>query len=95
MIHPLSAVLLIAVDTLWTLTDWAAFAWVVTIPLSFAAVAVPGYLIQRHLNGGGPGPSAAIAAALGVLAAIPTPVTGTLAGTVILALAGIRSLWNR
>jgi hypothetical protein len=96
LIHPLSAVLLIAVDALWTLADWAAFAWIVTIPLSFAAVFVPCYLVQRHLKEGNTrGASFAVATVLGVLAAIPTPVTGTITGTLILALAGIRSLWRK
>jgi hypothetical protein len=92
LVHPLSAGLLIAIDALWTLADWAAFAWIVTIPLSFAAVFIPGYLVQRHLNHNTRGASCAVAAVLGVLAAIPTPVTGTITGTLILALAGIRSL---
>lgn len=95
LIHPLTAILLIGVDALWTIADWATFAWIVTIPLSFAAVFVPGYLLQRHLNGNTRGGSLAVAAALAVLAAIPTPVAGTITGTVILTLAGIRSLWKQ
>jgi hypothetical protein len=91
-IHPLSAVLLIAVDGLWTLVDWAAIAWIVTIPLSFLAVCLPVYMIQRHLQGTNTGKSMAIASFLGVLAAIPTPISGTLAGGIVLAMAGIRSL---
>jgi hypothetical protein len=84
--------LLIAVDGLWTLVDWAAIAWVVTIPLSFLAVCLPVYLIQKHLRGTNRGKSMAIASFLGVLAAIPTPITGTLVGGIVLAMAGIRSL---
>ena len=92
LIHPLSAALLIAIDSLWTMADWAAFAWLVTIPLSFLAVFVPTYLIQKHFKKDPAGKSAAVAAFLATLAAIPTPITGTLVGTFVLAVAGLRSL---
>jgi hypothetical protein len=92
LIHPLSAALLIAIDSLWTMADWAAFAWLITIPLSFLAVFIPTYLIQRHMKKDPVGKSAAVAAFLATLAAIPTPITGTLVGTFVLAVAGLRSL---
>jgi hypothetical protein len=92
LIHPLSAALLIAIDSLWTMADWAAFAWLITIPLSFLAVFIPTYLIQRHMKKDPAGKSAAVAAFLATLAAIPTPITGTLVGTFVLAVAGLRSL---
>jgi hypothetical protein len=95
LIHPLSAALLIAVDSLWTIADWAVLAWPVTIPLSFAAVSLPSLLIQKHFKKDSIGRSAAVAAFLGVLAAIPTPITGTMVGTLALALAGFRSLRSR
>lgn len=92
LIHPLSAALLIAVDGLWTLADWAVLAWGVTIPLSFLAVCIPTYLIQKHVNGDQRGRSLAVGAFLGVLAAVPTPITGTVVGGIVLAMAGLRSL---
>ena len=95
LIHPLSAALLIAVDSLWTIADWAVLAWLVTIPLSFLAVFLPSFLIQKHFKKDPPGKSAAVAAFLGVLAAIPTPITGTMVGTLALALAGFRSLRSK
>jgi hypothetical protein len=95
LIHPLSAALLIAVDSLWTVADWAVLAWMVTIPLSFFAVFLPSFLIQKHFKKDPAGKSAAVAAFLGVLAAIPTPITGTMVGTMALALAGFRSLRTR
>ena len=95
LIHPLSAALLIAIDSLWTMADWAAFAWLVTIPLSFLAVFLPTYLIQRHMKKDPAGKSAAVAAFLATLAAIPTPITGTIVGTFVLAVAGLRSLGLR
>jgi hypothetical protein len=92
LIHPLSAALLIAVDGLWGLADWTVLAWVLTIPLSFLAVCIPTSLIQRHLGGDPGGRSLAIGSSLGVLAAIPTPITGTVVGAIVLAMAGLRSL---
>lgn len=90
VVHPLSALLLVVVDGLWTLADWAAALWLLTIPLCFLAVAVPVTLIQKILNGDGIGRACALATVLGVLAAVPTPVMGTATGAVILALAGFR-----
>lgn len=95
LIHPLSAALLIAVDSLWTIADWAVLAWAATIPLSFAAVFLPSFMIQKHFKKDPPGRAAAVAAFLGVLAAIPTPITGTMVGTLALALAGLRSLRSK
>jgi hypothetical protein len=92
LIHPLSAALLIAVDGLWTLADWAVLAWAVTIPLSFLAAGIPTYLIQKHVSGDSGGRSLAVGTFLGVLAAVPTPVTGTVVGGIVLAMAGLRSL---
>jgi hypothetical protein len=93
-IHPLSALLLVAVDNLWVLADWAAFAWILTIPLSFLAVCVPTYLIQKHYRGDTSGRAMAIASLLGVLAAIPTPITGTAVGVAVLGYSGLRSLFS-
>lgn len=89
-IHPLSAVLLMVVDSLWTLADWAAAFWFITIPLSFVAVAFPTLLIQKCLNRDSFLRAMAVAGFLGVLAAVPTPIMGTAAGAFVLALAGWR-----
>jgi hypothetical protein len=94
-IHPLAAALLIAVDNLWLLADWAVLAWVVTIPLSFLAVCLPAYLIQKHFRGDSTGRALAIGSLLGVLAAIPTSITGTGAGRAVLGYAGLRRLFPR
>lgn len=95
LIHPLSALILIAIDGLWSLADWAAVAWGITIPLSFLAVFLPTSLIQRFLKRDSTGKAVAVASALGVLAAIPTPIAGTAVGAIALGLAGIRSLRTR
>lgn len=92
LIHPLSAALLVAVDGLWSLADWAVLAWGLTVPLSFLAVCIPAFLVQKHVHGDARGRSLAIGSLLGVLAAVPTPVAGTVVGGVVLAMAGLRSL---
>jgi hypothetical protein len=94
LIHPLAAVVLMGVDALWAMDAWAVFAWILTIPTSFLATFVPAYFIQKNLNGDGRGRAALIAAMLGLLAAIPSPVMGTAAGFVVLALAGLRGGWG-
>jgi hypothetical protein len=91
-IHPLAAVLLVAVDNLWLLADWAALFWIVTIPLCFLAVGIPSYLIQKHMRRDTTGRALAIGSLLGVLAAIPLSITGTTAGLVVLGYAGFRWL---
>src|SRR5258707_576957 len=88
-IHALSALVLIAVDSLWAIFDWVPPLWIVAIPLCFLAVAVPCFLIQKFLKRDSTGRALAFAAALGVLAAIPTPVTGTSAGIAVLAWSGL------
>jgi len=94
-IHPWSAVVLVVVDSLWTLAEWVVLLWAITIPLSFLAVAIPTYLIQRFWSGDAPGRALAVSSLLGVLAAVPTPIAGTAAGALFLGLAGVRSLKGR
>ncbi|HSQ73924.1 MAG TPA: hypothetical protein VLT13_00095 [Bacteroidota bacterium] len=92
LIHPLSALLLIVVDALWTLPDMAAFAWLVTVPACFLAVFLPTFFIQKLMKKDSAGKAFAVAAALGILAAVPTPIMGTAVGAIALALSGLRSL---
>ncbi|MCX6926429.1 MAG: hypothetical protein NT154_24960 [Verrucomicrobia bacterium] len=94
-IHSLSALILVAVDSLWALFDWVPPAWIVAIPGCFAAVFIPTYLIQRHLKNDPRGRALAFATVLGVLAAIPTPITGTPVGLGLLAWTGIGKLLGR
>src|SRR2546423_7578304 len=65
-IHALSALILITVDSLWTIFDWLPPIWIVAIPLCFLAVFVPCFLIQRHLKGDSNGRALAFATVLGV-----------------------------
>jgi hypothetical protein len=94
-IHTLSALLLVVVDNLWLLADWAALLWAITIPLSFLSVAVPVYFIQRHLRGDSRGRALAISALLGVVAAVPFSVTGSGVGIALLGYSGLRRLFGK
>ena len=49
-VHPMASILLIAIDSLWTFADFAVASWVVTIPLCFATVAIPTYIIQKNIK---------------------------------------------
>jgi hypothetical protein len=92
MFHPLSATLLLTIDLLWTFADWALITWFVTIPLSFLTVFVPTFLVQWRMNGDSPGRAFLKALLLGVLAAVPTAISGTPVGLALLAWAGIRRM---
>jgi hypothetical protein len=92
LIHPLSALLLIVVDALWTMPDMAAFAWIATIPACFLAVFLPTFFIQKLMKKDSAGKAFAVAATLGILAAVPTPIMGTAVGAIALALSGLRNL---
>jgi hypothetical protein len=91
-IHALSALILVAVDSLWAIFDWAPPLWVIFIPFCFVAVFVPVFLIQRHLRHDSKGRALAFAITLAVLAAIPTPITGTPIGLGLLAWTGLGKL---
>ncbi len=90
MIHPIAALLLIVIDNLWTLADWAVVTWAATIPLAFLAVGLPSFFIQKFMKGDTTGRALAISSFLGVLAAVPTPITGTAVGALALGFAGFK-----
>jgi len=94
-IHALSALVLVAVDNLWNLADWVVVDWIFTIPLSFITVFVPVFLLQKYLKKDSNGRALAFAALLGVLAAIPTSITGTPVGLGLLAWTGLRKLMGK
>ncbi|MBM3881066.1 MAG: hypothetical protein FJ387_15315 [Verrucomicrobia bacterium] len=91
-VHPLAAFLLLVVDNLWNLGDWLVLDWIVTIPLSFLSVFVPTFVIQKTLQRNSFFRALAYALLLGVVAAVPTSVTGTPVGLAILAWTGIHRL---
>ena len=88
-IHPLAALLLLVVDNLWSLGDWAPFAWVLTIPLAFFSVFFPGVFLQRYANHDRWSKSFGKGFLLATLAAVPTAIAGTPIGVAFLAWAGV------
>jgi len=94
-IHALSALLLVAVDSLWAAFDFAPVIWPLAIPGCFAAVFVPTFLIQKHLRKDSTGRALAFASLLATLAAIPTPITGTPVGLGLLAWTGLGKLLGK
>lgn len=88
-IHPVAAAALVFVDNLWMLADWNAVTWLLTIPLSFLSVAVPTFFLQLLLHRDGWLKSLGKGLLLGVLAGVPTSVTGTPVGLALLTWAGI------
>ena len=94
-IHGLSALILVAVDSLWAVFDWVPPVWIVAIPACFAAVFIPTYLIQRHLKQDSKNRALTFATILAVLAAIPTPITGTPVGLGLLAWTGLGRLLGK
>ena len=94
-IHALSALVLVAVDSLWAVFEWAPPIWIAAIPACFLAVAVPTFLIQRTLKGDSAARAATFATLLGVLAAIPLPIAGTPVGLGLLAWTGLGKLLGK
>ena len=94
-IHALSALILVAVDSLWAIFDFVPPIWIVAIPGCFLATFLPTFLIQKHLKRDSTGRAFAFATLLGVLAAIPTPITGTPVGLGLLAWTGLGKFLGR
>ena len=88
--HPSAAALLVVVDNLWALEDWLVLTWILTIPLSFISVFFPTYWLQRHFRRDSRLTALWKALLFGVIAAVPTSVTGTPIGLALLAWAGIK-----
>jgi len=94
-VHPLAALLMIVVDNLWNLADWAVIDWIITIPLCFIMVFVPAFFIQKVLMKNRAGRAFAFALLLGIVAAVPTSITGTPVGLAFLAWTGISRLLGK
>jgi len=94
-IHSLSALILVAVDSLWAVFDWMPPVWIVAIPGCFAAVFIPTFLIQKYLKHDPNSRALTFATILAVLAAIPTPITGTPIGLGLLAWTGLGKLFGK
>jgi hypothetical protein len=94
-IHPLSAIALLVIDNLWMLEEWIVIDWIITIPLSFISVFFPVFFIQKFLNKDSFGRALAFASLLGVIAAVPTSITGTPVGIGLLAWTRLGKLFRK
>jgi hypothetical protein len=94
-VHPLAALILLVVDNLWNVADWAVVTWVVTIPAAFLSVFVPTLILHRHSLGQPRAKALGWATLLGAIAAVPFSVGGTAIGAGLLAWLGIQRLGNR
>lgn len=94
-VHPLAALILLAVDNLWNLAEWAVVTWVVTIPAAFLSVFVPTLLLHRRSLGQSKAKALAWATLLGLIAAVPFSVGGTAIGAGLLAWLGIQRLGHK
>jgi len=94
--HPASGLLILGVDWLFFAPEAATaeIAAIITSPLAFLITSTGVFWIQRRKNG-----DSIVAAALkaflgGVVAGIPTSISGTVFGTLVLVLSGLSS-WNQ
>jgi len=94
-IHALSALVMLAVDSLWAFFEWAPPLWLIAIPFCFVATFVPTFLIQQHLKKDSKGRAAAFASLLAVLAALPFPIASTPVGLGLLAWTGLGRLLGK
>lgn len=89
-LHRISGAILIFVDSLWLLAEWNALTWILTIPLSFVTVCIPVFMIQWWVQGNVFWKALAKGIICGVIAAVPTPLMGTVVGVYFLAQLGVR-----
>jgi len=94
-IHPLSALVTIALDGIWKMTEIGTTTTVVGLPLIPVVIITSGItcfitvaLIEHFVSHKGWGESCALGTAMGILAAVPYFFTGTIAGAILLAWAG-------
>ena len=88
-IHPLAALTTIVLDNLFTLPEIAGpEVWIITIPLIGGLGFVATTLVQRYLAKDSWGEAIAKGVVMGIIAGVPTSVTGTTVGVVLLSWAG-------
>lgn len=90
--HPAAAALLIFFDNLWNFEEWFILTWIFTVPLAFISVFIPTLILQRMSRRDPWLTAFGKAFFLGMVAAIPTSLTGTPVGMALLAWAGIERL---
>ena len=94
-VHPLSALVTVILDNLFDLPELAGpEAWIFTAPLVGGLCFVTTTFVQRFLAKDEWGPAIAKGLVMGVIAGVPFSVTGTAAGGLFLAWAGLHE-WVR
>ncbi len=88
--HPAAAGLMILIDSLWSIPEFAVVTWPVTVMGCFLSVFIPTYLVQRRAHQDRAGTAAWKALFLASVAAVPLPVMGTSIGLALLAWFGIK-----
>lgn len=99
IIHPLSAILVIVLDIVWTVPEGGAASSViglVTVPVLIAILAaicfIGVFLVQKFTANDSTGSAAAKAFVMSIIAAIPFPVSGTAVGSLLLLWAGVSAV---
>ena len=95
-LHPASGVLILAVDWFFFGPELATgeAAAIITCPLAFLVTTAGVYWIQRRKHGDSRRSAFLKGLLGGVLAGIPTSISGTIFGTAVLVLSGLSS-WNQ
>lgn len=95
-LHPASGALILAVDWLFFAPEalTAETAALITCPLAFLITTTGVFWIQRKRNGDSFGAALGKAVFGGVMAGLPTPIGGTLLGTLVLVLSG-KARWSQ
>jgi hypothetical protein len=88
--HPVAAGLMILIDSLWGIPEFAVVSWPVTVTGCFLMVFVLTYFIQRRAHRDGSRTALWKALFLASVAAVPLPVMGTSIGLALLAWFGIK-----
>ena len=101
-LHALSSLVTIALDGLWSVPEFVSLSTVAGLPaLPVLAVgsglmcAAAVTLVQRFVSKDDWGASVAKGMAMGVVAGVPFPFTGTAAGSVLLLWGGVHALFGR
>jgi hypothetical protein len=101
-LHSLSSLVTVALDSLWSVPEFASMASIAGLPaLPILAIgagvtcATAVALVQRYVSKEEWGASIAKGVAMGVVAGVPFPFTGTTAGSILLLWAGAHAFFGR
>ena len=90
--HPVSGVIILLTDYLFFGGEFLVITLPLACALSFIICFILVFIVQRRKNGDGKLAAFLKALAGAVVTALPTPISGTIVGTAILVLSGLRSV---